>query len=98
MNLSTTKTHQVQDVKGLYRTIRHDVLVQSAREAILESFPADAIALSSPKVVHDYLQVLLAGLEYEVFAVLLLDSQNKFIHYEELFRGTIDGASIIVSI
>ncbi len=29
-----------------------------------------------------------------MFAVLLLDAQHYLIHYEELFRGTIDGASV----
>jgi DNA repair protein RadC len=34
------------------------------------------------------------GLEHEVFAMLCLDSRNRLIRYIELFRGTIDGASV----
>ena len=30
----------------------------------------------------------------ELFAVLWLDNQNRLIAYEELFQGTIDGASV----
>ena len=32
--------------------------------------------------------------ERQVFACLFLDNRNQLIHYEELFFGTIDGASV----
>jgi DNA repair protein RadC len=31
---------------------------------------------------------------YEVFACLFLDTRHRVISYEELFQGTIDGASV----
>lgn len=31
---------------------------------------------------------------YEVFAILLLDSQHRVIQFVEMFRGTIDSASV----
>jgi DNA repair protein RadC len=36
----------------------------------------------------------LAGFEHEVFAVLFLDTRHRLIEYAEMFRGTIDGASV----
>jgi DNA repair protein RadC len=33
-------------------------------------------------------------LEHEVFCCLYLDKRHRLIHFEELFRGTIDGASV----
>ena len=33
-------------------------------------------------------------LEHEVFACLWLDAQNRLIAYEELFRGSLDGAEV----
>ena len=36
----------------------------------------------------------LAPQPYELFAVLWLDSRHRVIAFEELFRGTIDGASV----
>ena len=30
----------------------------------------------------------------EVFACLYLDNRHRVLHFEELFRGTIDGASV----
>lgn len=41
-----------------------------------------------------YLSVQHAGLEHEVFSVMLLDNRNRLIAYETMFRGTIDGASV----
>ena len=35
-----------------------------------------------------------ASFEHEVFAALFLDSQHRLIEYVELFRGTIDQASV----
>ncbi|WP_312341207.1 RadC family protein [Stutzerimonas nitrititolerans] len=51
-------------------------------------------ALSSPKEVFSHLQALLADYEHEVFALLLLDNRHRVIVFHELFRGTLDGASV----
>jgi DNA repair protein RadC len=45
-------------------------------------------------LVRDYLNLRLKGMEYEVFAVVLLNNKHVPIKYLELFRGTIDGASV----
>jgi len=50
--------------------------------------------ISSPEDTRSYLKVQLGHLEHEVFAVLLLDNRHQIIHFEKLFRGTIDGASV----
>ncbi|HEY8940490.1 MAG TPA: DNA repair protein RadC [Cellvibrio sp.] len=50
--------------------------------------------LGSPDLVRQYLSAQLRHQPREVFAVLFLDNQNRLIAYEELFFGTIDGASI----
>ena len=51
-------------------------------------------ALTEPKLVFSYLQTLLQYHEYEVFALLLLDTKHRVIGFRELFRGTLDGASV----
>lgn len=51
-------------------------------------------ALSSPDITRAYLSAQLRGYTYEVFACLFLDNQNRVIELTELFRGTIDAASI----
>jgi DNA repair protein RadC len=50
--------------------------------------------LTAPNMVRDYLRAQLRHQQREIFAVLFLDSQNRLIAYDELFQGTIDGASV----
>jgi DNA repair protein RadC len=50
--------------------------------------------LGSPGAVRDYLRLLLAGKEHEVFVVVLLDAQNRVLVCDEMFRGTLTQASI----
>ncbi len=51
-------------------------------------------ALTSPEITRAYLSAQLRGYSYEVFACLFLDNQHRVIQLDELFRGTIDGASV----
>jgi DNA repair protein RadC len=51
-------------------------------------------ALTSPVLVRQYLSARLRHQQREIFAVLFLDNQHRVICYEELFQGTIDGASV----
>lgn len=50
--------------------------------------------LSSPTDTKNYLKLKLAEVEHEVFGVLFLDTRHGVIKYEELFRGTVDSASV----
>lgn len=51
-------------------------------------------ALTESKQVFSLLQTLLQYHEHEVFALLLLDTQHRVIGFRELFRDTLDGASV----
>jgi DNA repair protein RadC len=51
-------------------------------------------AISDPGVTRRYLKSKLRGYTREVFACMYLDNQHRLIRYEELFFGTIDGASV----
>ena len=42
----------------------------------------------------DFLRLQLRDKPYEVFAVLFLDIRNQLLGFQELFRGTINGASV----
>jgi DNA repair protein RadC len=50
--------------------------------------------LDSPRAVREFLALKLGALEHETFAVILLDVRHRLIDYVELFRGTIDAASV----
>ena len=51
-------------------------------------------SLASPRATRDFLSAKLRDLEHEVFCCLYLDKRHRLIQFEELFRGTIDGASV----
>jgi DNA repair protein RadC len=48
----------------------------------------------SPQSVRQYLQLQLGARPHEVFAVLYLNSQNRWLGWEELFRGTLTQTSV----
>lgn len=51
-------------------------------------------SISDPEITRQFVQIRLRGYTREVFACLFLDNQHRLIKYEELFFGTIDGASV----
>jgi DNA repair protein RadC len=51
-------------------------------------------ALSNPRATREYVRMQLRDLPHEIFAVIALDNRHRVIKYVELFRGTLDGASV----
>jgi len=84
---------QVRDAHGRYQPASAEQIFAAARQAVERQY-ARGTAMSSPQVVREYLQMKLCGFPHEVFAMLLLDSQHRLMAYTELFRGTIDAASV----
>lgn len=68
-------------------------VLEMARRHLLETLQRGD-ALSSPQAAYQYLTAQLRDYSHEVFACLWLDSKNRVLQFEELFRGTIDGASV----
>jgi DNA repair protein RadC len=72
-------------------------LLQAALELVrrhhLETLRAGP-PLTSPRVARDYLVAQLRDRDHEVFCCLYLDNRHRLLGFEELFRGTIDGASV----
>lgn len=50
--------------------------------------------MSDPETMKNYLLARMRNLQREIFGCLLLDSQHRVIAFEQLFQGTIDGASV----
>jgi DNA repair protein RadC len=89
------KTLFVRDEQGRYVAAPTDAIVEEAKRRLGTGLEGLAkLDLSSLALVKDAIQVRLADLEYEVFACLFLDSRHRLIKFEELFRGTIDGAFV----
>ena len=51
-------------------------------------------AISDPEAAGRYFAQRLRGRRQEVFAALFLDTRHRALAFEELFRGTIDGAQV----
>ena len=68
-------------------------ILEMARRHTFEELDRGDI-LTSPEATRAYLSNQLRNYPYEVFACLFLDNQHHILEFEELFRGTIDGASV----
>ena len=51
-------------------------------------------ALTSPKETIEYLRLRFSEYKNEVFCALFLDNRHRVLGFEELFFGTINGASV----
>jgi DNA repair protein RadC len=75
---------------------RHSIL-QAALELTRRHYRQELSAgpaLESPAATRAFLIAQLRDKPYEVFCVLFLDNRHRLIAFDELFRGTIDGASV----
>ena len=93
LSLSLDSSLLVRGDQGRYLPATADQILEAARYVIDQKIPRGAL-FTSPTLVKDYLRTKLASVEHEVFAVLFLDNQNRLIEYVEMFRGTIDQASV----
>ncbi|KRW73394.1 RadC family protein [Stutzerimonas nitrititolerans] len=83
----------VRDAEGHYLPATADQILEAARR-IVDLKVQRGAPFNAPEVVKEYLGAKLAGFEHEVFAVLFLDNRHRLIDYVEMFRGTIDSASV----
>jgi DNA repair protein RadC len=78
---------------GLARFAQMQAALEISRRQLTESLRAGP-ALSTPRATQDFLFSQIRDLEHEVFCCIYLDNRHRLIHFAELFRGTIDGASV----
>ena len=85
-----TGPEALKSIKGLGPAKRAELVavLELARRALTEELKEKTL-FATPQAVRDYLQLQLGGRPHEIFAVLFLDSQNRLIVLEELFRGTL---------
>ena len=83
----------VKDEGGSYRPASGDEIIEAALSEINRRFTR-GVQISSPAETLDFLRLRLAHLEHEMFAVLWLDNKNRVLAFEELFRGTINSATV----
>ncbi|MGH8219470.1 MAG: JAB domain-containing protein [Steroidobacteraceae bacterium] len=68
--------------------------ILAAARAVLVHRVRRGALLQSPQKVGEYLTMRLGHLDYECFGLILVDGRHRVIDCVELFRGTIDGASV----
>jgi len=68
-------------------------VLELARRALAQQLRAREV-FDTPETLRHYVQLHLGACAHEVFAVLFLDSGNRLIVLEELFRGTLTQASV----
>ena len=78
---------------GPARRAELQAALEMARRQHLEALCAGP-PLTSPRLAADYLLAQLRDRDHEVFCCLYLDNRHRLIGFEELFKGTIDGASV----
>jgi DNA repair protein RadC len=67
--------------------------LELSRRQLRESLRGSS-ALSAPEFTRRFLLAQLRDRPYEVFCCLFLDNRHRLLAFEEVFRGTIDGANV----
>ena len=75
-------------------TEEDDLIRQALRVLERRLSTQDAVHVTSPEDTRRFLRLQLAEREAEVFCVLFLTNRHRVIAFEEMFRGTIDGATV----
>jgi DNA repair protein RadC len=91
-----TGAEELRRIKGLGGPAKRSELMavlELARRAMAQTLREREV-VGSPAAVKHYLQLHLAHKDHEVFAVMFLDSQNRLLAFEELFRGTLTQTSV----
>ncbi len=78
---------------GAARYAELQAAIELSRRQLAESLRAGP-SLAGPGATREFLVARLRDLEHEVFCCLYLDNRHRLIEFEQLFRGTIDGASV----
>lgn len=94
--LLNTGLDDLKRIKGLGGPAKRAELVavlELARRALAQQLKEREV-FDTPGAVQHYLQLHLAALGHEVFAVLFLDVQHRLIALEEMFRGTLSQSSV----
>jgi DNA repair protein RadC len=93
--LLTADRQRVCKTRGLgpARYVALQAALELTRRHYQELMTAGSV-LENPQATREFVQLRLRDLPHEVFCCLLLDSRYRVLGFEELFRGTIDGAIV----
>ena len=86
-------TLYIADPSGSFVPAKDSDIINAATQVVGRALRR-GIVFDSPAVARKYLPAMLGAREHEVFCLAHLDNRHRLIAFEELFRGTIDGASV----
>jgi DNA repair protein RadC len=86
-------TLYVRDASGFREAKPSDVL-ERAQALLSQRYRPGAPVLSSPSLTREFLRTRLGARDYETFGLIHVDVRHRLLAVEELFRGTIDRASV----
>lgn len=91
----TAALGELEEVPGIgaARGAQIAAVMELARRALSEEMRARD-SLASPAAVRGFLRLHMQDLGHEAFYCVFLDAQNRVIHAEELFRGTLTQTSV----
>lgn len=88
-NLHRNERPGLGDLDALRIRISHEIVQRQLKQTLERG-----TSLTSPSMTADYLQTSLRDRSREVFSCLFLDTRHRVIAFEELFKGSIDGACV----
>jgi DNA repair protein RadC len=93
--LFSADARTVLDIRGMgeAKYTQLQAVPELARRMLAESLQLPR-GLDSPAAVRNYLRLTLAPLAHEVFICLFLDTRNRMIATEEMFRGTLTQTAV----
>ena len=92
--IEETTSHQFDNVDfSTLSIVEKNAVIKLARAILIDRFKPGEL-IDSPVAISDYLLHRISDFENEVFGVVYLSTRNTVIRTENLFNGTIDGASV----
>lgn len=88
IHASASEFAHIKGLGGDAKRAQLAAVLEMAHRALKQELHEGAV-MNSPQVVKQFLQLELAPLKHEVFAVLFLDSQNRLLSYQPMFRGSL---------
>ena len=71
-----------------------NAIIEDALKILANRIKRPDAYITCPSDIKAFARLELSEVEHEVFSVIFLDTRHGVIRYEEMFRGTIDGASV----
>ena len=93
MHADAASLGRVRGLGGMAKRTQLLAVLELAKRVIAEPLRQRPV-IDSIETLQHYVQLQLGHRPHEVFAVLFLDSQHRLIALEEMFRGTLNQASV----